>query len=78
MYVLSSLQILPYINGVNHIGRIANDSDVEIGLVKSCIQNLVYYQVVEVLPLFKYSNVYMCTRNIRELSMNKQLIQACR
>lgn len=71
-------QVLPYINGFNHITRIAADSDVEIGLVKACIQNLVYYQVVDVLPLFKYSNVYMCTRNLQKLSTDKELLEACR
>lgn len=70
--------MLPYINGINHITRIAADSDVEIGLVKACIQNLVYYQVVEVLPLFKYSNVYIVTRNLQKLSTDKELTQACR
>lgn len=71
-------QVLPYINGCNHITRIAANSDVEIGLVKACVQNLVYYQVVDVLPLFKYSNVYMCTRNLRKLSTDKDMLQACR
>ncbi|XP_031628236.1 GATOR complex protein NPRL2 [Contarinia nasturtii] len=75
---LTTQQVLPYINGINHITRIAADSDVEIGLVKACIQNLVYYQVVEVLPLLKYSNVYMCTRNLQKLSTDKELTQACR
>lgn len=75
---LNTLQVLPFINGVNHISRIAADSDVEIGLVKACVQNLVYYQVAEVLPLFKYSNVYMCTRNLKKLSTDKDLLQACR
>lgn len=72
------LQVLPYINGINHITKIATNSDVEIGLVKACIQNLVYYQVVEVLPLFKYSNVYMCTRNLQKLSTDNELVQECR
>lgn len=72
------LQVIPYINGVNHIARIAADSDVEIGLVKACIQNLVYYDVVEVLPLFKYSNVYMCTRNLQNLTIDKNLALLCR
>lgn len=75
---LNTLQVLPFINGVNHISRIAADSDVEIGLVKACVQNLVYYQVAEVLPLFKYSNVYMCTRNLQKLSTDNDLLQACR
>lgn len=73
-----STQVLPYINGVNHIARIAAETDVEIGLVKACVQNLVYYKVVQVLPLLKYSNVYMCTRNLPNLTKDSNLAQACR
>lgn len=76
--VWTNPQVLPYINGINHITKIAANSDVEIGLVKACIQNLVYYQVVDVMPLFKYSNVYMCTRNLQQLSTDNALTQACR
>lgn len=72
------MQVLPYINGVNHIARIAAESDVEIGLVKACVQNLVYYKVVQALPVLKYSNVYMCTRNLPKLTKDSSLAQSCR
>lgn len=63
---------------MNHVARIAAESDVEIGLVKACIQNLVYYKVVQVQQLLKYSNVYMCTRNLPKLTKDPLLAQACR
>lgn len=75
---LTTQQVLPYINGINHIARIAAESDVENALVKACIQNLVYYKVVQLLPLLKYSNVYMCTRNLQNLSKDPDLSQTCR
>ena len=75
---LTTQQVLPYINGINHIARIAAESDVENALVKACIQNLVYYGVVQLLPLLKYSNVYMCTRNLQKLSKDTSLGHACR
>jgi hypothetical protein len=34
-------QVLPYIDGFNHIARIAAEADVENNLVKACVQNLV-------------------------------------
>ena len=37
---LTTQQVLPYIDGFNHVARIAVESDVENNLVKSCIQNL--------------------------------------
>lgn len=75
---LTTQQIAPYVNGINHISRIAYDSDVEISLVRACVQNLVYYQVAEVVPIFKYSNVYICTRNLQKLSLDKDLVRVCR
>lgn len=45
---LTTQQVLPYINGITHIAKIAAESDVENALVKACIQNLVYYGVVSI------------------------------
>lgn len=75
---LTTQQVLPYINGINHVARIAAESDVEKALVKACIQNLVYHEVVQLMPLLKYSNVYMCTRNLQNLTKDRVLGQACR
>lgn len=33
-------QVLPYIDGRSHVARIATEADVDVGLVKACIQNL--------------------------------------
>lgn len=74
---LTTQQVLPYINSIFHVAKIATLADVENALVKSCIQNLVYYNVVELLPLFKYSNVYMCTRNLQKLARNQSFAQEC-
>ncbi|GAB0097294.1 GATOR complex protein NPRL2 [Sergentomyia squamirostris] len=78
LWDLTSQQVIPYINGVNHVARIAAEADVENALVKACIQNLVYYGVVKLLPLIKYSNVYMCTRKLQNLAKNQSLFHACR
>lgn len=75
---LTTLQVLPHINGFNHIARIAAKSDVERALVKACVQNLVYYGVVQMVPLLKYSNVYMCTRSLQRLTKEPALGEACR
>lgn len=74
---LTTQQILPYINGTLHISKIAEYTNVEKSLVKACIQNLVYYKVVELLPIFKYTNAYMCTRNLQTLTKSKQLQDDC-
>ena len=37
---LTTQQVLPYIDGYNHVSKIAVEADCENNLVKSCIQNL--------------------------------------
>ena len=34
------LQVLPYIDGFNHVAKVAAEADIEINLVKACLQNL--------------------------------------
>lgn len=74
---LTTQQVLPYINGVYHVSRIAACAGVENSCTKSCIQNLLYYGVVEILPLFKYSNIYMCTRSLQSLTKHQHLLHDC-
>lgn len=46
---LTTRRILPYINGSNHVAKIAADANVDINLVKSSVQNLVHFDVVSIL-----------------------------
>lgn len=74
---LTTQQILPFINGQSHVAQIAAQADVNGTLTRSCIQNLVYYGVLGLLPLLKYSNIY-CTRDLQKLTKNHQLAHDCR
>lgn len=74
---LTTKQVLPYIDGRSHVARIAIEADVDIGLVKACIQNLLYYGVVQLIPIFQYSNMYTVTPKLRELPTNQPLKKEC-
>ncbi|XP_052081815.1 GATOR complex protein NPRL2-like [Mytilus californianus] len=74
---LTTQQILSYIDGFKHVAKIAGEADVEINLVKSCLQNLVHYQVIKVIPIFQYSNVYTTRPDIQTLYTNKRLQEEC-
>ncbi|XP_076263040.1 nitrogen permease regulator-like 2 isoform X1 [Rhynchophorus ferrugineus] len=74
---LTTQQVTPYINGFNHIARIASLSDVDNNLVKACVQNLVYYKVVALVPLFQYSNIYCTTPKLRTLAQDIDLQRRC-
>ncbi|XP_054710479.1 GATOR complex protein NPRL2-like isoform X2 [Uloborus diversus] len=70
-------QILPYIDGFRHVAKIAVEAGVEIRLVKAFIQNMVYYGVVTLIPIFMYSNVYTATPKLNELAQNTHLQEEC-
>ncbi|CAF4933578.1 unnamed protein product [Pieris macdunnoughi] len=75
------LQILPHIDGFNHVAKIASLTDVEISLVRACVQNLVYYGVVTLVPIFQYCAVYSATPKLRQLTrcpgLQRQCVEFC-
>lgn len=74
---LTTQQIIPYIDGYRHVSRIATEADVEVSLVKACIQNMIYYGIVKLIPIFQYSNSYLPTQRLVELHENEQLRKEC-
>lgn len=70
-------QILPYINGFNHIDRIAAVADVALGLVLDCIKHLILLGVAIMVPVFQYSNVYRPTPKLAQLAKCKMLQERC-
>lgn len=70
---LTTQQVAPYIDGFNHVARIAALSDVENNLVKACVQNLVYYGFVALVPIFQYGNVYCTTPKLKRLAQDVDL-----
>lgn len=74
---LTTQQIIPFVDGYRHISRIAIEADVEISLVKACIQNMIYYGIVKLIPIFQYSNSYLPTQRLVELHENEQLRREC-
>ncbi|XP_054161680.1 GATOR complex protein NPRL2-like isoform X2 [Oppia nitens] len=74
---LTTQQILPYIDGFRHISRIAMEADVEMSLVKACVQNMIYYGLITLIPIFQYSNVYITTPLLVSLAEDVHLQDEC-
>ncbi|KAJ8913820.1 hypothetical protein NQ315_003729 [Exocentrus adspersus] len=74
---LTTQQVTPYIDGFNHVARVAALSDVDNNLVKACVQNLVYYGVVALMPLFQYGNVYCTTPKLKVLAQDAEFQDKC-
>ncbi|KAL6705905.1 Nitrogen permease regulator 2 [Coniothyrium glycines] len=57
-------RILPYINGVNPVSRIAQLADTDLSLTRRAIQHLVYYGCLNLLDIFNFSAIYALTAEI--------------
>lgn len=74
---LTTQKVLPFIDGHNHVTKIAAKSDVEANLVKACVQNLAYYDVIKLTSMFQYSNIYAPTTRIHQLYQDRSLQEQC-
>eukprot|EP00128_Syssomonas_multiformis_P018811 Colp12_sorted_trinity150504_noHs@35256 len=74
---LTMQQVWPYINGIDHVKRIAKKADVEIALVRKCMQHLLYYNIITLVDVFQYSNIYMVTSSINRLLDDPVVQQEC-
>lgn len=70
-------QILPFLNGFNHVQKVALESDVNLDIVKLCVQHLVVYGFVKLISIFQYSNMYVCLPKVQSLLSESGLQREC-
>ncbi|CCC71397.1 hypothetical protein NCAS_0H00870 [Naumovozyma castellii] len=71
------LNIVPYINGVNDISKIAKLTKADPLLVIECIKHLVYYNCVIITDIFQFSNVYAPTSLICSFLTDQEMATQC-
>lgn len=64
---LTMLRIIPFINGVNSVRRIATMADADIKLTKKCVKHLFYYGCVLLLDIFSFNAIYAPTAEFASL-----------
>jgi hypothetical protein len=74
---LTLQHVIPYIDGVRYVKRIAKESGVHLDLVIAAMHHLLYYKCITMVDIFQYSNVYVCTPRIRLLAQNRHMQQEC-
>jgi len=75
---MTTQQIIPFIDGFRHVKRISYEVDVDINLVKICLQNLLQFGYILIIPIFVYSNVYVATEDLDRLTTELKLWEECR
>lgn len=67
---LTMKAIVPLINGVDDVHLIARKADVDLDLAKKAFAHLLYRQVVTMIDIFFYQNIYGCTPDISNFVIN--------
>ncbi|CAF0906843.1 unnamed protein product [Adineta ricciae] len=71
-------RVIASIDGLRHVNKISQDTDTELALVKAAMQNLIYHNVIRLVPIFSYKNRYIVTPKIHELyadvNLQKELV----
>ncbi|WFC93726.1 Nitrogen permease regulator 2 [Malassezia brasiliensis] len=74
---LTLVKLLPHINGVNHAKRIAQLADTDLGLVKQCIEHLLYYSYAILIDIFQFSNMYAVRPQMARMLDDKAMGPEC-
>ncbi|KAF2033005.1 nitrogen permease regulator 2 [Setomelanomma holmii] len=70
-------RVLPYINGINSISRIAQLADTDLSLTRRAIQHLVYYGCLVLLDIFSFGAIYACTAEIGGFVVDDDIKDEC-
>ncbi|KAJ4375460.1 Nitrogen permease regulator 2 [Didymella sp. IMI 355093] len=71
-------RVLPYINGVNSISRIAQLADTDLSLTRRAVQHLVYYGCLVLLDIFSFSAIYAPTAEIGGFIVDDDVKEECK
>lgn len=69
--------VLPYINGVNSVSRIAQLADTDLSLTRRAVQHLVYYGCLVLLDIFSFSAIYAPTAEIGGFIVDDDVKEEC-
>ncbi|TCD61809.1 Nitrogen permease regulator 2 [Steccherinum ochraceum] len=74
---LTMVKVCKYIDGTNHVSRIAALAEVDIDFAREAISHLLYYQVVMMIDIFQYSNMYTLRKNTQTLADEPHVSEEC-
>ncbi|KAF8911995.1 nitrogen permease regulator 2-domain-containing protein [Gymnopilus junonius] len=74
---LTMLKVCKYIDGVNHVSRIAYLAGCDISLTRQAISHLLYYQVIMMIDIFQFSNMYTLRKSIQWLAEEAHVEEEC-
>ncbi|WVQ85332.1 hypothetical protein IAT38_007497 [Cryptococcus sp. DSM 104549] len=74
---ITAARVSQFIDGVNHVKRIAALADADEALTRETLRHMLYYQVVMMIDIFQYSNMYTLKPIISRLATDETVISEC-
>ncbi|KXN92240.1 hypothetical protein AN958_08693 [Leucoagaricus sp. SymC.cos] len=74
---LTMVKVCKFIDGTNHVSRIAYLADCDIALTRQAISHLLYYQVIMTIDIFQWSNMYTLRKSIQWLADEIHVKEEC-
>jgi hypothetical protein len=71
-------KVQPFVDGVNHVKKIARLADVDLKLVRKAVMELVLHERVILLDIFHFQAVYVLTGDFTLFVGNLEVIDECR
>ncbi|GJJ06083.1 hypothetical protein Clacol_000272 [Clathrus columnatus] len=74
---ITMTRICKYIDGINHVSRIAYLADCDLELTRQAVSHLLYYQCIMTIDIFQYSNMYTLDRPLQWLADDPTVKEEC-
>ncbi|KAG8966620.1 Nitrogen permease regulator 2 [Tulasnella sp. 425] len=74
---LTMAKVVPHINGINHVRKIADLADTDPNLTRRCMEHLLFYQCILMVDIFQYSNMYALKPAIQWLAEDASVQLEC-
>ncbi|KAG6868718.1 hypothetical protein C0993_011656 [Termitomyces sp. T159_Od127] len=74
---LTMVKVAKFIDGTNHVSRIAYLADCDITLTRQAISHLLFYQVIMTIDIFQFSNMYTLSSSIQWLADEAHVRDEC-
>ncbi|KAI0306352.1 nitrogen permease regulator 2-domain-containing protein [Multifurca ochricompacta] len=74
---LTMAKVCQYIDGINHVARIAHLAGCDVILTRQAISHLLYYQVIMTIDIFQYANMYTLRKSIQWLADETHVKEEC-
>nr|ODO02548.1 nitrogen permease regulator 2 [Cryptococcus depauperatus CBS 7855] len=74
---ITAARVSEFIDGVNHVKKIAQLADADEALTRETLRHLLFYQVVMMIDIFQYTNMYTLKPVISRLASDENIISEC-